>query len=249
MKTIYLILGALAVIALAFFIGQSYKGEEKGLQASVVSINQKDSFFNIRAEYPQFKTASKEFNSKISKLIEDRISQFKKESQDNWQARRATDSSIPENPDVPFDFIAAWSPAQLNDKYLSFSLTTYYFSGGAHGATLIDAFNYDVKQNKEITIEDLIGKGNLDKFSQLAKQEVQAQLQGAGLELDESINQMIEQGTSSNLDNYQNFNFNSNAVIVYFQQYQVAPGYLNILIATIYKQELEQNSVSSPYLE
>jgi len=70
---------------------------------------QSDSFYNIRAEYPQFKEAGSAFNGKIKTLITERIDAFKQEAKDNWNARNATLGPGEEflaNPPQPFDFIA-----------------------------------------------------------------------------------------------------------------------------------------------
>jgi len=228
---------------------------ETDFQVSVIPISQKDSFYNIQVEYPQFKSANQEFNDKISRLILSEINNFKKDAKNNWEARRATTPSsnqpLPENPPAPFDFIASWIPTQLNQKYISFIINIYYFTGGAHGVTETDAFNYDVKNNKEIAISDFIKPmpQALESLAQLASQEVRSQLEGKGVTLDENLKQMIEDGTKPTLQNYANFNFNNNFLTIYFEQYQVAPGYIGPVTVTLYKDTLTQNSVTSDYLK
>jgi len=229
-------------------------GAENNLQFSVVSISQTDSFYNIQVEYPQFKNVDPAFNQKISELITGEIDAFKKDSKDNWEARRATappENPVPENPTTPFDFIASWTPTQLNNKYLSFVINIYSFSGGAHGITEVNAFNYDVAKKKEITMTDFLNSSpqSLEKLSQLAAQEVTSQLESSGVQIDDNLKQMIQQGTQPTSDNYNNFNFNYNSLIIYFEQYQVAPGYIGPVTITFYRSTLSENSISSDYLQ
>lgn len=250
----------LAIITVIVILGSGLiwitnkeKQTENALEASIVSISQTDSFYNIQAEYPQFKGVEPAFNEKISGLVNEQIDAFKKSSKENWDARRATapsESPLGENPDTPFDFIASWAPTQLNNQYLSFALNMYYFSGGAHGITLIDTFNYDMVNKKEIAITDFLGsQASLEKLSELAKQQVTSQIESTGAEIDDILTQMIQSGTQPTEDNYKNFNFTYNSLIIYFQQYQVAPGYLGPMVVTLYKNALLQKSINSDYLK
>ena len=232
----------------------SQPAAENNLQISINSISELDSFFNIKAEYPQFKDIDPVFNEKISALTTREIEQFKKDSKDNWQARKDTalpGEVVPENPPTPFDFIASWTPTQLNNKYLSFVINVYYFSGGAHGNEEVYTFNYDIAENKEISINDFLGlsQQNLEKLAQLASQEVTSQLQSSGMQTDNFLRQMIEQGTKPTQENFKDFNFSYNSLIIYFQKYQVAPGAAGSITITLYKDTLESNSIKSDYLK
>ncbi len=162
------------------------------LPMAIKSISESDNFFNIIAEYPQFNTVDPAFNEKITKLIETSILDFKKESKDNWEAIKATapkESPLPENPTEPFDFQVSWNPVQINDKYLSFVIDMFYYTGGASGNEEIYAFNYDVANKKEITIVDFLNSSQeyLQKLSQLAIQDINYQLQSRGVEVDDSL--------------------------------------------------------------
>ena len=152
---------------------------------------------------------------------------------------------------IIFDFIANWKPVQLNQEYLSFVINIYYFSGGAHGLNEVYAFNYDIVQKKELTINDFLGNSPqaLQELSQISAQQVTSQLQSSGVQIDDILTPMIQQGTKPTLDNYNNFNFNYNSLTIYFQQYQVAPGYVGPITITIFKNTLDENSIMSDYLK
>jgi hypothetical protein len=225
----------------------SQKNNQEKLSFSVEAIHQTDSFYDIQVEYPQFQNL-KDFNAEISDLVSQKIIAFKEESKNNWEARKATatpDNPVPENPESPFPFIVEWKPVQMNDNYISFVLHLYYFVGGAHGANEISAFNYNLKAGKKITIMDFLNSSQeaFERLAVLAKQEVTSQLQSNGVPIDDSLKQMIENGTKPVPENYQNFNFGYNSLIIYFQQYQVAPGAAGEITVNFYKNTLESNSI------
>jgi len=227
---------------------------EKSIEMSVISISQKNDFVNIQVEYPQFKGIGEAFNDQISTFMMREIDIFKKNAKGNWDGRIATippDQTVSENPMVLCDFIGNWKPVQLNQRYLSFVINIYAFSGGAHGLNGVNAFNYDMVQKKELSINDFLDHSTqaLQKLSQIAAEQVSAQLQSSGIEIDDVITQMIQQGTHPTWDNYQNFNFNCNSLIIYFPQYQVAPGYVGPVTITIFKDTLNENSIMSDYLK
>jgi len=224
------------------------------LPVNIQSIQESDSFFRVQAEYPQFQTAGPDFNQEITTLISGKIDSFKKESMDNWKARLDTmpaDKPVPQNPEQPFEFIASWEAAQLNNEYLSLVIKIYYFSGGAHGNEEICAFNYDMLQEKKIRIEDFFDSPQeaLKKISKISAQDIMSQLQSRGWRTDDNLKEMVNQGTAPVFENFRNFNFDSHNLIIYFQRYQVAPGAAGSLTVTISKQALEQNSLQSDYLK
>jgi hypothetical protein len=259
MKKIYLFIIIIILAAALVWLVKNERASmeisaEKGLEMSISSISQTDNFYNIQVEYPQFRDIAAAFNDQVSAFITGKIDTFKKNTKDNWDARIATTppgQTVPENPVAPFDFIANWKPVQLNKKYLSFVINIYYFSGGAHGLNEVYAFNYDIVQKKELTINDFLGNSPqaLQELSQIAAQQVTSQLQSSGVQIDDVLTQIVQQGTKPTLDNYHNFNFNYNSLTIYFQQYQVAPGYVGPVTITIFKNTLDENSIMSDYLK
>lgn len=235
-------------------IPEEVQNSENSLSMSVSFIHENDGFYNIQVEYPQFASVDSAFNKKISDLVLGKIETFKKDSRENYDARKATSlpgNPLPETPDQPFDFIAAWEPIQANSNYLSFVIRLYYFVGGAHGATEVYAFNYDLNKGKEITILDFLNSSQpaLEKLSELSQKDVTYQLEATGVIMNNSLEQMVKEGTNPSEENFKNFNFSYNSITIYFQQYQVAPGAVGPVTVTFYKDTLDSNSVESDYLK
>ncbi|TKJ45501.1 hypothetical protein CEE35_03635 [Candidatus Aerophobetes bacterium Ae_b3b] len=223
------------------------------LPVNIQSIRESDSFFYVQAEYPEFETAGTDFNQEIATLISGKINSFKEESRDNWKARLDTmpaDKPLPKGPQQPFEFLASWDSAQLNNTYLSLVIKIYYFSGGAHGNEEIHAFNYDMVKKKKIEIKDFFDSAQeaLKKISQISAEDIKSQLQSRGWKEDDNLKEMVNQGTAPLFKNFQNFNFDSYNLIIYFQRYQVAPGAAGSIIVRIAKVALEQNLLQSDYL-
>ena len=224
------------------------------LPVKIHSIRESDSFFYVQAEYPEFLAASDDFNHEIAALISDKISGFKEQFTDNWKARLDTvpaGNPLPENPERPFPFIASWGSAQLNTQYLSLVIKIYYFSGGAHGSEEIHTFNYDMLQKKKIRIKDFFDSSEeaLKSISKISAEDITSQLKSTGWKDDDTLKEMINQGTAPTFENFKNFNFDPQGLTIYFQRYQVAPGAAGSLTVRITKALLEQNLLQSDYLK
>ena len=55
------------------------------------------------------------------------------------------------------------------NKYISMRLTVYTFTGGAHGITDFYAFNYDVKNQKMLSVADIVDLNNQEQIDRLLK--------------------------------------------------------------------------------
>lgn len=218
-KVYYFLLFIVLIGAIATLLSLPRK-----VQVQTLSINQKDNTFDITAQYPQFSNINRSFNLKIENLVTNQIEEFKKNSQDNLQAFE--DTATPEekknNPWVPFVFDCGWAQTRIDDNYISFKLDVYSFAGGAHGINQTFAFNYNVKNQQEITIKDLLGNSqdNLNKLAEVVQKITIDQLKNSDI----FVEDMAKEGTAPTFENYKNFNFDKDNLIIYFQQYQVAPG-------------------------
>ncbi len=255
-STWWQIISAAIILVLAWWAMTNNSAELSGksLSMSVESIRQSDGFFAISAEYPQFKTADKSFNEKISNFVIGQISDFKKSSLETWEAMKATagpGQAVLDKPVQPFYFSASWLPSQTNEKYISFALQIYYFSGGAHGNEAIYGFNYDAANKKEISMTDFLAgsQNSLQSLSKMAKQDLIFQLSQAGWQAQEGMQEMLDLGTAPTVENFGQFTFNNEVLTVYFQRYQIAPGAFGSFASKIHKNQLSSESVSAPYFK
>jgi hypothetical protein len=210
------------------------------------SIMQQDEFYNIDARYPQIAGAD-EFNKSIADFVSDKVETFKQNTQEAWQARIDTSGGeVLETPDFVFDFICEWKNVLESRDQVNFVLDIFSYEGGAHGMNEVHAFNYDLKEKKDISISDYLesSQESLDKLSTISVIDLVSQIQDTGTEVDETSMAWIEEGAAANWENYKEFNFDENNLIIYFQRYQVAPGAFGSFTVTIPKKTLSENSIS-----
>jgi len=215
------------VLILAIAVSSGY-AETKVMNLSLYSVEESTKLFNISAEYPQIDKVSPEFNDKIKSLVDTRIVDFKKASEDNWRARKETsapDENLGEYPEKPFYSIISWEPIQLNDKYISFVLHLEFFEGGANANQIVFAFNYDLSNNKEMALSDLLGNypDYLKTISDYSIKELESSIATEGNV--DVLKEMISNGAGPKEDNFRNFTFTDKAINLHFSKYDVLPGY------------------------
>ena len=215
------------ILILAIVVSSGY-AETKVINLSIYSTKESTKLFDISAEYPQIDIVAPEFNDKIKSLVETRIENFKKTSEDNWRARKETsapDENLGEYPEKPFFFDISWEPVQLNSKYISFVLHLDFFEGGANANQVIFAFNYDLLNNKEMTFNDLLGNypDYLKTISDYSIKELEFNITAE--ENADILKKMISEGAGPKKDNFRNFTFTDKVINLHFSKYDVLPGY------------------------
>ncbi len=198
------------------------------INISIYSIKESTELFDIGAEYPQIDKVGPAFNEKIKSFVETKIADFKKASEENWKARKATsplNKDLGEYPEKPFYFDISWEPAQLNDRYISFVLHISFYEGGANGNEIVAAFNYDLSNNLEITLSDLLGDypDYLKTISYHTIKELESSIKTEGNA--DMLIKMINEGAGPKEENFENFTFSDKMINIYFSKTKVLPGY------------------------
>lgn len=185
-----------------------------------------DSLYTLSIEYPTF-DGFPALSAEVSSYVNQALAEFKSTAPHNWAARIATAPPGSPRPaiDHPFTFQASWEPAQINHRAISFIVRLYWFSGGAHGDDQLRTFNYDPAVRKDISLADLFPKDRnyLETVARAARTSLTESLQDRSG--DHAPAEMIEHGTEPTAENFNNFTFNDDSITLYFQKYQVAPGY------------------------
>ena len=232
MQNIGRILIIVALLVIGFIVGTVYtpwngrlaKNDQPGtsLPLAVISLREKTELYTIRAEYPDLRSLPNEFNQQIKYAITQRIDEFKRNAAENWEARKATDSVMvsASGPEIPYSMNIEWEPAQLNPSYISFIVRFNAYEGGANERQELVTFNYDVAKRKVLALADLYptDPNYLTNFSETAKQQLSQTIEG------EFAKEMLDAGIAPTIENFANFTFTDDIIIVYFPKYQVAPG-------------------------
>lgn len=112
----------------------------------------------------------------------------------------------------------------LTKNYISYIFYTSVYEGGAHPNNTIYTINYDKRNNRIVTINDLIKMNPtiLDIFSKKSREEL-SKKEGFN---DPNVKEMMIEGTKPIPNNYKNFVFTKDKIMILFEQYQVAPYYM-----------------------
>ncbi|MEK7604809.1 MAG: DUF3298 domain-containing protein [Patescibacteria group bacterium] len=126
----------------------------------------------------------------------------------------------------PSEMADTENPFQLKIVYLTASstravayvYTIYTFTGGAHGNMEFRTFTFDTTSGKLLALADLFTSGSdyLGTLSQLARARLSAVI-GEGYD-----QTSIKDGTEPTGENFQNFFFDNNELVILFPPYQVA---------------------------
>jgi len=160
--------------------------------------------YKILTYYPQ--TEFDTLNDNISKKINDYINDFKEEI-------KYVDVQLNQ-----YYTLNIFYNTYEYENYISYILYIEYYTGGAHPNHEIYTVVYDKSQNKIIDINDLIklNPDTLNIFSSISRKDL---LQNKNI-----VNSsMMIDGTVPNIENFSNFVFSKDGIIIFFNYYQVAP--------------------------
>ncbi len=210
MKLKYLIILFL-IINLIFCI---YIINVKAISNNEYKIEEKNNNYKIIAYYP------KTDYSKLNNVINDKIYEYIKEFKENINS-----SDYPIN--QYYSLIILYDCYEY-DNYISYIFRIEDYTGGAHPNHRIYTVVYDIKNNVIITIDDLINKNQniLNIFSENSREILKS---------NDKITSstMLYEGTKPKKENFTNFVFSKNGIILFFPQYQVAPysqGEFNVVL-------------------
>lgn len=211
---------------------------------TVKTIKEQTPYTDINVQIPQFRNASSAFNGKIEKIITDIITEHKQETKENWQARLETqgpDENLPETPQDPANRMFLYSnfdlPEQNNNSYISVLMRYGGYTGGAHAYEEVVAFNYDVKNRREVELAELFPNDTeylttisnftrevlIKRFSENIGDDFSSKAQKDSY-IKNVIEPMVLDGTDPGKpENFANFTFTDKQITFHFSQYQVGP--------------------------
>lgn len=105
-------------------------------------------------------------------------------------------------------------------SYIFFT-ETYFL--GAHPIHKIWTINYDYKENKFITIDNIINNNQII-LNNIANYTYQ-NLSQKKIFQNKTVLNMLKEGTKATLNNYKHILFSKEGIIIYFDRYQIAPYY------------------------
>jgi hypothetical protein len=165
-----------------------------------------------------------ELNALIENRVNELFGEFEKEvAQNSEAARLAGDKNFADGKEFTFDI--AYVTGRKDSLYCSFVLDFQWYSGGAHGAQLLESILWDTQEKKLVPFKDamrIAEVASLETLSADVRSELEKKLNPGGR--DAELSQMIKSGTEPVEDNFKVFLLEKMSVTFYFQRYQTAPG-------------------------
>jgi Protein of unknown function (DUF3298) len=168
--------------------------------------------YEIKAEIPTLQGSTDirvvNFNTKMTKLVNNEIDAFKKNVSD-----------IPVDPNFAASFLEVkYTPLFHAGDIFSIKFDfSFYSSGAAHPGLYSITVNYDLAQGRELTLSDLFlpNSNYLEVLSNYCIPDLKKQ----NPEIDDSF----LGGAAPTPENYRNWNITTDGLMVTFDEYQVAP--------------------------
>ncbi len=198
---------------------------EKGFSFELMSIDESNPEENyiISGTYPGINGPSgsnyEKFNSEIIALIETFSSDFRTDVEKTNE--EFSDQTTSEDWIYTNELDISSSVQLCSSKISSVIFLNYYYTGGAHGITLSNPLNYDMKESKIIELKDIFKNDSdyLNKLSDYCREDLSKQLQN----MDAVPDEIFKEGTAPVYENYSNFVILQNDIVIIFGQYQIAP--------------------------
>jgi hypothetical protein len=195
----------------------SYVFSQKSIPGSVKiktkEIKSNSEIINVDLKVPVLsgmknKELQKRLNSKFLSEELDFKNQIEK-SAEEFQ-KYAKEHNIPER---PFEAYVSYKVTYNKNNLLSISFYYYKFTGGAHGGTKVISYNIDLKGGKTLALSDLFQSGT--EYTEKINAEVGRQMKSSG--------NLYFQNAFKSISDNQPFYVEDENIVVYFQEYEIAP--------------------------
>lgn len=158
-------------------------------------------------------------DKKLEKSINDYLKEKIKALEKSLSLEAIKASNYSKNNKIPFNKYYLQTDVQVNlcnDYVLSYNITYYQYSGGAHGITYVESVNLDLINGKKLNLKDIFKKG-VD-YKTLINTRIKEEIRKTP-ELYFKEENLGFKGIKNN----QEFYLNDRGLVVYFSLYEIAP--------------------------
>jgi hypothetical protein len=220
-----IIISTIIIVILALVIGGGYLSmhpKQQSVPVTPTRLTVDNDALTASLQYPVIPgegEAIRAANASIKNAIDIRIQDFQKEANES----AALGVGLPDT--VKSTINGSPSIEEKNERYVSiFMGAEWYLRGAAHPSHTIDTYIYDYRENKLVTTQDLfiLGSDYLPLLSRLSREDlIQQSKEGdLGFTYEED---MLEEGTMPRIENFSHILPTKDGLVVYFDEYQVAP--------------------------
>jgi hypothetical protein len=147
-----------------------------------------------------------------------------------FNERRAEFWSFANDMDFTFGFLNPWSldisytVFQHSDRFLSLQFAESVYTGGAHPNLLFHTFSFDLETEQVVSLGDIFVPDStpLETIQPIIQFNLELQMTEMFGSITDLERDWIMDGTGDDLNNYRNFALTDDAVVFFFEPYQVA---------------------------
>ncbi|WP_194165623.1 RsiV family protein [Oceanobacillus sp. CFH 90083] len=188
----------------------------------IEKIEKAGEWIEISAEYPVFGMG--DMDQLIAREAESFFEKFEAEFAENEEINAQTSQEGEER-------LYFWEPV-VTDEYVSFMFIDFRFLGGPHPHTSQHPFNYDVNNNRKLTIQDFVkNESQLSNLSDL----IYEKLPSEHLEED-----MLEEVLKPEWDNFNHFILTEDSIVFHYEHYVLGPYAYGVFEAEVTFDELNE---------
>jgi hypothetical protein len=208
----------------SLFLLNSCKKSSNGPKQQVSLQNQQDStkYYVYHIDYP---------DSALARPLADSLQHFGRRFKQAFMKAQPTDTS--QYNITPYELLVKFKKVFDSPRVVSYIANAYQFTGGAHGMSMIETFNYDVKNGNFITLQTLFEDTTaLEPISKFAKHKIVNKYykknEGEST-LRPFEKKWVKRGTAPIIKNYRHFYFagkndqQPTGIEIIFSPYQVGP--------------------------
>ena len=169
----------------------------------------------IFATYPEISgvDAAEKFNSIVKRKVTESIDAYKKQLADfTAEDIKTLPEAMSLENQIGYEIVLA------NNDLVSLIFSDYEFMGGAHGMTTYKTLNYDLKNNRELALTDIV-EPNSDYLKTISEYSIADLKKRVG---EMSDDEWIGKGAAADADNFSNWNLTKKGLMFTFEAYQVA---------------------------
>ena len=209
---------------------------------SIKKIKETEPYAAVSIQYPDFPRYPV-LSQAIENAVLPQYTEFAQSAQDKWNEWNAlshegtvlsSQKTVP-----PFEYTVQCKPVYCGDSFISVLITSYSYSGGAHGTTTIRSFYYDTVNNCFKTAAEVTGMSEAT-IAALCRKVLHQKLQYGNRDADseKERTRWIANGTEPDEGNFSVFTYDGKKATTYFPHYSVAPyseGILQVEISPVWE--------------
>ncbi|AEB77088.1 hypothetical protein ADU80_03965 [Clostridium botulinum] len=173
----------------------------------------KKDYFDSKLKFPIITgLKNKNIEKQVNSMIENDVLKFRNRIKN--LAEKNKEKSIKEGYELmPYVAYTDYKVSTIKDDFASFYIDFYEFTGGAHGSTLRRSYNIDLKTGKLLTLHDILK--DIPNYKDVINKYIYNEIsKKPDIYFVDSF-----KGITDNIA----FTVEKDALVIYFQQYEIAP--------------------------